>query len=99
MLLEKPQLAFSAEIFHGIVYSEFFFFFKLFALDIWFFKPFKKISKTNWLFYGLPDQQCEPEEGRLFNGFVLLGLGLMIVQKSVFQQTMKCLASTARAAV
>ena len=47
----------------------------------------------------LPDQQCEPEEGRLFNGFVLLGLGLMIVQKSVFQQTMKCLASTARAAV
>ena len=63
------------------------------------FKPFKKFLKQIGYSMVLPDQQCEPEEGRLFNGFVLLGLGLMIVQKSVFQQTMKCLASTARAAV
>ena len=60
------------------------FFSKLFALDIWFFKPFKKFLKQIGYSMVLPDQQCEPEEGRLFNGFVLLGLGLMIVQKSVF---------------
>ena len=35
----------------------------------------------------LPDQQWEPEEGRLFNGFVLGGLGLMVLN---FQRVSKC---------
>ena len=44
-------------------------------------KKKKKIcQRINFSVLWLPDQQCEPEEGRLFNGFVLGGLGLMVTK-------------------